>query len=402
MHLSGVKMMLRGILVFAALSAMSAICQADIYLCTVGDKKAYQDEPCEKSNMQGGRIELPGITNVEAPRPSEHDNNIVKNSSFDEGLDYWSIPENAWWDKSRGVGNSGVAVIQSEIREKTRYIYEEVIEQCIPIHNFGPYGLSADVRLPSGAEGKYPVEASIYWYKTEDCSAYGAMSAWVRPDPSSTSWQHVSKANIKPFLGASAVKIRLKQNGYHSKGGQVFWDNVQVFPMQAGHLYKSVRIDDLPDLSLGESVIQNGSFNGSASFWRISDSSWSSDAGKGALWASLKSEQGGRGTGVARQCVKLGKQRDYELGGKFLKDINSSAPGSGRLRVSWNDSDDCRGRSGPTWKQITVDDRNGWQEKSVELVAPSEARAANVEIILAVKETGVFSGFWDDIYLMRR
>lgn len=389
-----------GLLIFLFLGSQPAA--AEIFLCTQGEKKVYQDEPCAKTNMQGGRIELPEITSVEAPRPSNHDNNIVLNPNFSDDLNYWSISKNSWWDKSRGVGDSGVAVMQTEAREQSRYIYEEAMEQCIPINNFGPYGMSVDVRLPTGSKGKYPAELALYWYKTEDCSAYGAMSSYLRPNTQSTSWQHLSKDNIKPFLGASAVKIRLIQKGQHSQGAQVFWDNVQLFPMQAKHLAKVISTDDLPNLSRGESVIKNGAFTRSVGFWRTHESSWSNDAGDGSLWAGLKSESGGRGVGVASQCVALGQQRDYVLGGKFLKDLSSTASGSGRLRVSWNDDDQCRGRSGPTWNQITVDDIDGWQEKAVELTAPEDARAANVEIIMAVKDKGMFAGFWDDVYLSRQ
>jgi len=67
--------------------------------------------------------------------------------------------------------------------------------------------------------------------------------------------------------------------------------------------------------------------------------------------------------------------------------------------VSWNDKENCSGRSKTETKVGDFIDIQGWQVMEVKgLMAPTGTHSAHVELIQSVAGKGKFAVYWDDVY----
>jgi len=378
-----------------------------IYRCIdIDGKTIFKDSECLDEENLVKIVTYPKLKTYAEPNYKLHFHNLVKNPAFDKDLVEWTVPEYTWWEKKVGRSGSGAAIIQAVKPAKNKYIYETSLEQCVTLQGNGDYGLSADLKLAGLPDKTSGVRLNLYWYKSLDCKTWGSFATYLEPKRQG-GWQHLSRKNLTPTMGAVAALIKLTQNGRDSGSGKAIWDNVQFFPLKKSYApVKTAKTDDLPHLASRVNLIQNSGFSASVQGWYVSSGNsnqavWSMGAGIGALKATIKSSDKSLGTHVASQCVALGQQRNYTLGARFLRDTQSNQKGGGRLRLTWFAEGDCHGAASPIWRHADPEDRGGWQSLVVEkLVAPAQARSARVELIQSVRGAGKFIGYWDDVVLI--
>ncbi len=381
--------------------------QAKIYRCTdANGKTIFKDSECKEEESLVKIVSYPKLVTYEEPNYKLHFHNLVKNPAFDNDLNEWTVPEYTWWDKNSGKSDSGAAIIQAIKPPENKYIYQTSIEQCITLQGNGEYGLSADLKLEGLPAKTMGVRVNLYWYKSLDCKTWGSFATYLEPKRQG-GWQHLSEKNLTPTMGAVAAKIELTQNGRYSDNGKAVWDNVQFYPLKKSYApVKTAETGDLPHLASRVNLIKNSGFSANVLEWNVSSGSssnavWSMGAGHGALKSTVQSFDKGLGTHVASQCVSLGQQRVYTLGGRFLRDGQSNQKGGGRLRLTWFGENDCHGAASPIWRNADPEDRGGWQSLVVEkLIAPAQARSARVELIQSVRGRGKFIGYWDDLVMI--
>jgi hypothetical protein len=240
----------------------------------------------------------------------------------------------------------------------------------------------------------------VIWYESRDCTSGGQYGTYVEPRDV-TGWQRLSRENITPALSANAARVEIMQNGRYSNLARGYWDNVFLVATEV-----STAVADKPGYSLPPDFdfIENGDFRRDLSAWRTGwKSEWVGYTGhshSGAIKVNASSSKGSIGRGAFSQCVNFGASGHFVMGASFKRGDTSTQKGSGRLRVTWYEQGDCRGRA-KTDRHIDPDDSSGWQTLRLDnLQAAPGAISAKVEIIQSILGPGDFSAYWDDVYFM--
>ncbi len=155
--------------------------------------------------------------------------------------------------------------------------------------------------------------------------------------------------------------------------------------------------------ALVESLLVNGSFDGSVEPWRTHSSwpvAWTDAEGDGSLQVTATSDRNAAGRGVLSQCVNLVAGQRFDLGGRFKQDERSTQAGGGRLRITWFDRQGCAGSGSIDTAFASPGQLPGWQELRVDTVtAPAFAKSARVSVTQSIDGAGDYIGYWDDLYL---
>lgn len=389
---------------------------AEFFQCTdENGKTIFKDSVCEADEVMEKKIDpvaLENRSNIFVPHVDDSSplgKNLLKNASFESKLIDWKVPLGALWTNNQGNNRSGGLIIQSEKPPEDKYIHETIVEQCVLLGPGSSFELSADFRLEKVAFGqqaekqKYSNRVNVIWYESSDCTTGGQYGHYIQPK-NVAGWQTLTRKNITPALHAKAAKITIVQNARTYNGLKSFWDNINFSASEV--FQQSGRGNDKANrkytLAPGANHLKNGKFKSNLSSWRTGlETKWTSTGNKSAGSARTKahSEKGGMGAGAFSQCVNFGTNKKFELGASVKKDTASTQDGGGRIRVSWNDKENCYGRSKTDNKSADIADISGWQQLQVtDLIAPDDTQSVLIEIIQSVKGPGSFFAFWDDIY----
>lgn len=333
--------------------------------------------------------------------------NLLLNSSFEKKLVDWRVPLGAFWSNNGGVNKSGALVIQAKKPPEDKYIHETKVQQCVQLGAGEKFGLYANFRHMKIPEKRHANRANVVWYESSNCTTGGQYGGYIEPKRYATGWQELGNRNLKPALGSIAAMITIVQRGRYSNGGQGIWDNIIFTPTEIHN--RSVRNsnqsakNDEDTLAKGENYLLNSAFNKSVESWRHGrDITWSGiqgDRKPGSAKVDAISKTGSIGSGAFSQCVNIGRNVKFVLGGSFKRDEHSTQKGDARLRLTWYGGKNCSGRGKTSNKSKNPEDIEGWQKlKIVGLRPPYKAQSAIIEIIKVVSGKGKFTAYWDDIY----
>jgi len=99
-------------------------------------------------------------------------------------------------------------------------------------------------------------------------------------------------------------------------------------------------------------------------------------------------------------CVNIGENVQFNYGASVKKDETSTQTGGGRIRVSWNEKENCSGRSKTDGHSADFKGISVWKNLEVNnLIVPSGTQRVLIELIQTIAGNGRFSVYWDDIYL---
>ena len=395
---------------------LPALTQANIFQCVDPEtgETVFKDKECEGTEVLEKTIELKSDSKKVTITPSRSDNsnplgkNLLRNASFENKLIDWRHPIGALWSKTQGVSNSGGLSIQAEIPPEDKYIHETVVSQCVILGEGEKFQLKAQFKAEKVYSGKYAEKAkfanraNVIWYESLDCTSGGQYGGYIEPK-NIHGWQSLSGGHLKPAFKAKAAKITIVQRGRYARGYNGYWDNIafvasEVFEQSNK---QNIKPNSKYTLPLNENYLKNGDFNTDITSWRGWKAKWSYVGNKapGSSRVTFESKKGGFGTGAMSQCVNIGENTKFAFGTSVKIDETSTQKGGGVIRISWNDKENCSGRSKAGRTRVKIKDIQGWQHlKSDYLIAPSGTHSVHLELIQTIAGSGEFSVFWDDVY----
>lgn len=379
---------------------------SDIYKCVdVEGHVVFQPAACSGQSRKAEKIDIERLlgkqNHVTAPekRNSALRKNLLRNPKFEQQLDGWQVPADAHWLPEQGVNGSGVLQLAARKPPEDKYIHETIVKQCVPIADGVKFTLGGYFHHEGRPSSQHANRIRVIWYESLDCTTGGQYGTYVEPRDV-TGWQRLSRANITPALSAKAAKVEVMQNGRYSSGAKGYWDKVFLVATEV-----STAIQDKPGyvLPAGFDFIENGDFRRDLSAWRTGwKTEWVGYTGHsytGAIKVIASSSKGSIGAGAFSQCVNIGASSHFDVGASFKRADTSTQKGGGRLRVTWYQEDDCRGRAKTSVRSADPDDSKGWQALHVDgLQAAAQSTSVKIELIQTIAGRGEFSAYWDDVY----
>ena len=322
----------------------------------------------------------------------------------------WSFESGVYWSDNGGeAGNGALLLNPPEIVSESRIIYAKSVEQCVPINGTSRFAIEASVRyLDRLPERPSTNRIHLYWYDSTDCSTGGQYGSYIEPNLEKQVWQKVFKNNLKPSLGAQSAQIRIEQRQDGNNDAEAIWDNVLFIETDQAKSTASSEIgNEIYTKPVGTNYLLNSTFDQDLSSWRPRQSPRlahrvSDDARQGGVIAATlpHDNEGGMGTGSFSQCVNMGTSERYQLGARVKLDPQSSQRGGGRLRASWYEDLDCKGRYRAARHHADVDrDALDWQGLQVdELIPRAGSRSVSIGIVHSIDGKGQHTLLWDDFY----
>lgn len=331
--------------------------------------------------------------------------NLIRNSSFDQGIEDWVVPIGISWLEKGGKLDSGVIRIEAANPPDDRYIHETKMTQCVPLPQGRKFRIGADFRHTKYPESSHANRLRLYWHEDIDCSGR-AQYGWHVEPRSIRGWQSLESSDMTPMLNAQAAEIMIVQNGRHSDGNAAYWDNIRL---EVSEIHEKTLQPKQPESassitrSIGENYLENSGFDENLEgwkpgYWASSHASNDGDEKKGAIRVVASSDSGGRGAGAFSQCVNFGSNSRFDAGISFRRDRGSTASGGGRFRVTWYELENCRGRA-RTREHDDPAEGYAWQKLELKGIKPEPgARRVIVSAIQSVDGPGKSVVYWDDAY----
>lgn len=388
---------------------------AEIFQCRdQSGKTIYKDSECQNDEVMEDKIDIISLrkkTNIATPQidtSSPLGKNLLKNEAFENRLVDWRVPIGAAWSNNQGAQVSGALIIQSDIPPDDKYIHETTVAQCVVLGPGEKFQLKAQFKAEKILTGEHAEKAhianraNVIWYESTDCTTGGQYGWFIEPE-NITGWQNLSSGSLKPAFKAKAAKITIVQNGRYSRGYKGYWDNIsfaasEVFEQSEKQVKKPNKKYTLTN---NRNYVKNSGFINDLASWHAWRTKWSSkgNTSPGSAKVTFESKKGGFGAGALDQCVNIGENTTFDYGASVKKDQASTQKGGGRIRVSWNDKENCSGRSKTDSKSADIKDVYGWQKLEVNnLIAPSGTHSVHLELIQSIAGSGRFSVYWDDVY----
>lgn len=398
--------MVSRIVLFSTVIFIAGSLYAEVYKCVGNDRLVtYQTEACDEAATELGKI------HVAAPEQKEDDKkeavikqsilnkNLLNNPDFENHLIHWKFKTDVAWRD--GIGLNGTAVLQLHARKPpdNKYIHETVVSQCLPIENGIKFKLGGNFMYEGHPLKDHANRLRVYWYESLDCTTGGQFGTFVQPK-SVPGWQTLSSVDIKPALLARAAKVELMQNGRYSNNSKAYWDNIYLVATEVSDIKPGKPGYHLP---AGFDFIENGQFTRDIAGWRTGwKSKWVGYAGYdnyGAIKVTAWSTKNSKGMSAFNQCVNFGAGGTFDVGASFMRDMTSTQKGGGRLRVTWYELVDCKGRAKTTQRHADPNESQGWQSLQInKLKAATGSVSARIELIQTVAGPGEHIAYWDDIY----
>lgn len=397
------------------LLVFTTLTHAEVFECVdAAGRTVYRDAQCKADEELKQEIDILALekkTNVSTPQIDDSGplgKNLLKNPSFENKLVDWQVPLGAVWSSNQGVHNSGGLIIQAEIPPDDQYIHETTVEQCVPLGPGEKFQLRGKFKAERILTGEYAEKArianraNVIWYETADCTRGGQYGWFIEPE-NIPGWQDLRSGSLKPAFQARAAKITVVQQGRYAKGYKGYWDDISFYASevfeQSSKTFK--KADPEYTLALNQNYVNNGDFKRNLDGWHGWKAKWSvrGDQSTGSAKVTFTSNKGSMGAGALDQCVNIGENTIFDFGASVKKDQASTQDGGGRIRVSWNDKENCSGRSKTDTNWTDVKDVYGWQALEInDLLAPPGTHSAHLELIQSIKGSGRFSMYWDDVY----
>lgn len=398
---------------------LSPLSYAAIYQCTDVEtgKITFKDKPCQSSEVLDKKIEdesninlntVESHTNNKSEYTSPLGKNLLINSSFENQLIDWRVPLGGSWSHNQGVATSGALIIQADIPPQDKYIHETTISQCVLLPKGEKFQLKGDFKAEKVLSGEYAEKAkfanrvNVIWYESTDCTIGGQFGWYIEPK-NIYGWQSLKKGELKPAFKAKAALINIVQKGRFSRGHKGYWDNISFSVSEI--FEQSKKTVNVPNpkytLALNKNYIKNGTFTKDLAGWHAWKAKWSIVGNRtvGSANVTFADKNSGFGAGAMDQCVNIGKNTSFDFGASVKKNTSSTQTGSGRIRVSWNAKENCKGRSKTDSNSADFKDADGWQHLQVNhLVAPKGTQSVHIELIQSIAGSGRFSVYWDDVY----
>lgn len=349
--------------------------------------------------------------------------NLLKNSDFTNELTSWKVyehgnrfdakvpPVEAKWLPHGGPDKSGSLYIHPKYPPEDKFSYFVQVSQCVPIGDAVEFEVGASLKHEGIPKNQYANRINIHWYKDLDCASEGQHGPLVPPQLVS-GWQKISEKNIKPMLGARAAVIEILKNVRGSidrkdpsKISKTHWDNIYFKATRLSNKEKTEKIFNAKHtLPLNQNHIINGTFNKDVSSW--SRGLWvldwigsEGDTKPGAMKIKATSKNGSTGSSVFWQCANFGANQRFNAGASFKKDPDSTQEGVRMFRITWYEREGCQGRSKMGKSTNSDNSKTGWQKIVLDhMHAPENTVSAMIEAGQAIKGSGVYTVFWDDVY----
>lgn len=378
---------------------------ADVYKCV--DKQGhivFQPVECAADAKTAEKINIDSLLSGQNRVVDDHQSssppltNLLLNADFEQQLSHWRVPVDTKWFPAHGINSSGVLQLSARKPPDDKYIHETVVKQCVPIGDGIKFSLGGSFRHEGRPVSKHANRLRVIWYASPDCTKGGQWGGYVEPADVS-GWQYLSRDNLTPALSAQAAMVEIMQNGRYSNRAMAYWDNIYLVATEAAAAPARQPGYSLP---ANFDFIENGDFRRDLSAWRTGwRAQWvgyTGHHGVGAIKVTASSTKSSIGKGAFNQCVNFGSSQRFAMGASFKRVETSTQKGGGRLRVTWYEKGDCRGRA-RTDRHADPEDISGWQALRVDnLQAEPGSVSARIEIIQTVLGPGEFSAYWDDVY----
>lgn len=350
------------------------------------------------------------VTNPNRALPeSNSSTSLLKNGDFEDSLNGWNYQTGVYWSDNGGKEKSGALLINAvEIESDSRIIHSKSVDQCIPLNNGSEFSIAANFRyLDTLPERPSVNRINVYWYDTKNCSRGGQFGSYAEPSLEKHNWQKIFRGSLVPALGAKAARIEIVQSQRGNNNAEAIWDNVSfaITSTLKPMISNDNGASEYTKL-LGENYLPNSSFDNNLQHWWPPQSTrlnwrYLDNTAEGVMAATLPNDRDGSiGTGSFHQCVNIGTHQRFELGAKVTIAPESTNRGGGRLRPTWFEDLDCKGRHRTSSKHADIDpDNEGWQTLSVTQLTPlHNAKSVRISIIHSIKGRGEHTMLWDDFY----
>lgn len=397
------------IITLFAILLLTTNLDAMIYKCTNEDGGiGLQDNPCS-DHEQTEIIELELGDEKDSASHQQLYNNLVKNGSFDHGLEKWQPKYGTQAFNpidSDGDRKQGAVVVQSTPPKnpEKRLIYQVEMSQCIKLDQGRRYRFAASFKAMGRYKSDHTNRVNLSWYQTEDCSRQGQFADYLEPEPNTHGWQRITKENRLRSLNAKAALITITQSRINANSLQARWDDIELTATEMEPIEnEAIEADHQYTLPIGQNHIVNGDFNSGLDFWRHSgNTQWVQNEGVGAPGAirlAIFSNRGGYGADTLTQCVNIGTNKVFQAGAQVKVDPQSTQKGGGIFRLNWHEKHNCKGRSQAGFKEDRVEYIAGWQELSIDHIeVPLGVHSASIYMTRGVQDSGLFAFFIDDVY----
>ncbi|GLS89302.1 hypothetical protein GCM10007916_03690 [Psychromonas marina] len=352
--------------------------------------------------------------------------NLLLNPGFEVNIDGWLLPTEAKIMAGSNTNQSSFLLMQATYIEDNGYNNQIQASQCVAIGNAEEFEVRADFNYQKSPIIAYGHRLNLVWYEGGKCDQGGQYGTYLQPKKT-LGWQTLHDGSIKAALNAKSVQLTLVQNQrtsaielsllekwwsellsffgffYAPELAQGAWDNITLIPTKlVKNTPAELRFSSEYSLPRGDNYLKNPSFDSKA-HWRVwHGGQWVANeegTNHGALKTSLSSKTNSLGTGAFSQCINLGRGDVFETGIRFKADPESSQTGGGRIRVSWYQDLNCKGRYTTSGRHADPKVIEGWQELHVpELIPAKGARSVVVSVIKSIHGPGQHSAFWDDAY----
>jgi len=354
---------------------------------------------------------FPSFTFFEEKSVTEYNvDNLLKNGDFEQSLDSWDYDDGIFWSNDGGKESSGGLRLNTpEVTVKSKTVRVKSAKQCLSIDGGATYSIEASFRYADTLPQKSTSNRiHITWHDKDNCSGGGQYGGYIEPALKKRTWQQLSKGSLKPSLGARSAQIKVSQRQENNNHAEGFWDDIEFIETGYDALSDDASIgSSFYTKPISENYIENPAFESNLDSWlprRSKRLTWRGidDAKHGGVMAATlpNSRDNSIGTGSFNQCVNLGEYTRYELGAQVKVDANSSQRGGGRLRATWYEGNNCKGRYRSARGDADVDrDAVGWQELHVGELKPREgSKSVSIGIVHSIDGKGEHTLLWDNFY----
>ncbi|WP_236985689.1 hypothetical protein [Marinagarivorans cellulosilyticus] len=346
------------------------------------------------------------------------------NGNFNTGLQGWKLDHGVSYSPAGGIENSGGLRMGSQayIPSSPQSWKEAHASLCLPATDVESLSVFAHVKLEEVPEYTRAHKLGLTWHTTPDCSLGGQHGGYANIEKQ-LGWQTLSLKNKQAGLGSQSFEITLIQNQtygqklgvtnqefrtqYSGKNSQppapvaAIWDDIQLEVEE-----KKYRKTEsyTPAQETYVNLLNNPSFDATTAGWRGANKEhWQLSAGgrSGVLETRLVSDRGSIGTGAFSQCINLNTAsgRVFDAGIKY-QNVTNYTPGGGRLRITWYEDANCRGKYQADHGHDDISSSlTGWIPLEIyERKRPPNANSVSMQLIHSIAKNGERRIWWDDAY----
>ncbi len=375
----------------------------------------YLQRPSDDTAKQNVTSNISNTSSTSASTQNPNYNeplNLLKNGNFEDSLNSWNQQAGIFWSANSGKNKLGALLINApQLEDKSKFIYAKSASQCVRINGGSSFAVKANFRYLDTLPDRASVNRiHVYWYDGLNCKRGGQYGDYLEPKLEKDRWQAIQKHNLIPSLGANSVLIKIEQSQRGNNNSVAIWDNVVLLETRYKKVDENLTAGNPQfDKPLGENYLLNATFNTNIEQWqssRLPYLQWrplplSDNAKNGVMASTLENKRtSSMNEYVFKQCVNIGTNERYEFGAKVKIASESNQRGGGRLRATWYENENCKGRYRAVPKHIDVNEETkNWQTLHVnELTPPKGANSVNISFLHSIDGQGKHVLLWDDLF----